>query len=91
MCLQYRVQAHKSLCMGMNSDIEKFIKNCSTFLRFQQTQPKEQIIHPKIPRKPWEVVGADMSTLHNKNYLCILDYHSKFPVIKRWKTYQQTA
>ena len=23
-----------------------------------------------------------MVTLHNKNYLCIVDYHSKFPVIK---------
>ena len=24
-----------------------------------------------------------MFTLHNKNYLCIVDYHSKFPVIKK--------
>ena len=23
-----------------------------------------------------------MFTLHNKNYLCIVDYHSKFPVIQ---------
>ena len=24
-----------------------------------------------------------MFTLNNKNYICILDYHSKFPVIKK--------
>ena len=24
-----------------------------------------------------------MFTLHNKNYLCIVDYHSKFPVFKQ--------
>ena len=24
-----------------------------------------------------------MFTLHNRNYLCIVDYHSKFPVIKK--------
>ena len=24
-----------------------------------------------------------MFTLHNKNYLCAVDYHSKFPVIKK--------
>ena len=28
-------------------------------------------------------LGIDMFTLHNKNYLCIVDYHSKFPVIKK--------
>ena len=32
---------------------------------------------------PWKVVGADMFTLHNKNYLCIVDYHSKFPLINK--------
>ena len=24
-----------------------------------------------------------MFNLHNRNYLCIVDYHSKFPVIKK--------
>ena len=37
---------------------------------------------PWIPRKPWEVVRAGLFTLHNKYYLCIVDYHSKFSVIK---------
>ena len=45
-------------------------------------QPKDKIIHHKIPRLPQEVVGVDMFTLHNKYYICIVDYHSKFPVIK---------
>ena len=36
-----------------------------------------------IPGKPLEVVGADMFNVHNKNYLCIVDYHSKFPIIKK--------
>ena len=67
----------------MNSDIEKVVRNCFTCLEFQQTQPKEQIFQHEIPRKPWEVVGADNFTLHNKNYLCIVDYHSEFPIIKK--------
>ena len=29
------------------------------------------------------VVGADIFHYNNKNYLCIVDYNSKFPVIKR--------
>ena len=38
--------------MRMNADIENHIKNCSTCLEFQQTQPKEKHIHLDIPSKP---------------------------------------
>ena len=34
---------------SINADIEKYIKQCPTCLRFQQTQPKEWILHHKIP------------------------------------------
>ena len=44
---------------------------------------KGKIIHHKIQGKPWEVLGADMFTLNNTNYLCILDYHSIFPAVKK--------
>ena len=52
-------------------------------LKFQQTQPKEKIIHHVIPLRPWEVIGADVVYFNNKNYLCIVYYHSKFPTVKR--------
>ena len=54
-------------------------------------EPKEYIIHHEIPGKPWKVDEADMFILHSKYYLCIVDYHSRFLVIKRWETYQQKA
>ena len=74
---------HKSIYWtNINGDIEKHIKNCSTHLHFQQTQSKEKIIHHEIAVKSWEIVGADIFTLQNRNYLHIVDYHSKFPVIK---------
>ena len=40
-------------------------------------------MYHEAPGKPWEVVGSDMFTLHNKNYLCIVDYYSKFPMIRK--------
>ena len=46
-------------------------------------QPQERIIHHDIPLQPWEVVEADMFYCNNKNYLCIIDYNSKFPIVKR--------
>ena len=46
-------------------------------------QPKEKIIHHDIPLRPWEVIGTDVFHVNNMNYLYIVDYYSKFPVIKR--------
>ena len=46
-------------------------------------QPKEKIIHHDIPLRPWDVLGTDIFHFNNKNYLCIVDYHSKFSIVKR--------
>ena len=45
-------------------------------------QLKEKIIHHDIPIRPCDVVDADMFHINSKNYLCIMDYHSKFPVVQ---------
>ena len=68
---------------NINVDIEKYVKCCATCLKFQQMQPKEKIIHHDIPLRLWEVLGADVFHFNNKNYLCIADYHGKFPMVKR--------
>ena len=61
---------HKSISWAnINSDIENHINNCTTCLTFQQTQPKDKIIHHDIPIRPWDVVGMDMFTINNNNYL----------------------
>ena len=39
--------------------------------------------HNNIPLRPWEVLGADIFHFNNKNYLCVVDYHRKFPIFKR--------
>ena len=68
--------------IGMYVDIENHIKSCSSCLYFQQTQPREKIIHLDIPGKLWEGIGADIFTLNSKHYLCIVGHHSKFPIVK---------
>ena len=68
---------------NINANIEGYIKCCVTCLKFQQTQAKEKITHHDIPLRPWEVVGADVFHFKNKHHLCIIDYNSKIPVVKR--------
>ena len=75
---------HKSVYwVNINNDIENHLKNCSMCLELQQMQPKEKIIHHDILLRPWGVIGVNIFQLNNKNYLCVVDYHSKFLVIKR--------
>ena len=70
-------------CFDINTDIQKQIKRCNICLGFQQMQPKEKMIHHDIHLRPWKMLSADIFHFNNKNYLCIVDYHSKFPVIKK--------
>ena len=37
----------------------------------------------EIPGRSWESVRADIFTINNKCYHCIVDYHSNFLVIKQ--------
>ena len=46
-------------------------------------QPKEKIIHHNVPLRYWEVVGADIFNFNKINYLCIVDYNSKFPIVRK--------
>ena len=49
-----KVLAHESVYwIDINTDIEKHIKNCNMCLEFQQTQPKEKMVHHDIPLRPW--------------------------------------
>ena len=37
----------------------------------------------KVPVKAWKVVGTDIFMINNKNLLCIVDYYSNVPVLKK--------
>ena len=66
----------------MNADMENHIKIVLHALIFSKLNWKKKIIHHKIPGKLWEKMEADIFTLRKK-YLCIVDYDSKFPFIKK--------
>ena len=66
----------------MTNDIEHAVTNCTVCLLFQQTQTKDKIIPHNAPGKQWEKIGADISQINSKNFLCIIDCFSKLPIIK---------
>ena len=81
-----RLLAHESIYkIGKIADTETQIKRYLTCLGFQQLQPKERLIHQN-PRQTMGVVSVDIFYPYNKNYFCIVDYHSKIPVIKKMES-----
>ncbi|KAG1651802.1 hypothetical protein GQR58_026737 [Nymphon striatum] len=64
---------------GMSRDIENMITKCSTCAQFRRNNQKEPLLPHPVPDRPWQRVGADIMTLHGKDYLVVVDYFSKFP------------
>ena len=58
-------------------------KQCAICMECQQTQPCQKEIPYEMPHKPWEVFDANIFAVKNNTLLCIIDYYSKFPVVKR--------
>ena len=68
---------------NVNTDIEHMVKQCATCLEYQQMQPQERVLPSEIPCRQLEVVGADIFMVNNKILLCVVNYNSKFPIVKK--------
>ena len=68
--------------INMNADVQHVVKLCVKCLKYQWTQPQEKALHYEIPHSPWVVVNADVIMINGKTLLPIVDYHSKFPIVK---------
>ena len=55
--------------INMNADYDKTVKQCSTCLEYQCTQPQEAVLNHDILCKPWEIVGADVFLVNNNIHL----------------------
>ena len=66
---------------GINADIEEVVGQCTTCLRYRSNNQREPMIAHQIPDLPWLKVGTDIMTLKGKDYLVVVDYHSKYPEI----------
>ena len=75
----------------MNSEIEDIIKKCPTCLTFRKRQSSEPIMNHPIPNQLWTKAAADSFSVYGHYYLLIIDYYSKFNVIKTLNNLQSSA
>ena len=78
---------------GITSDIEQFIASCQPCLKYaasnKKCPEKKNQLGQEIPVTPWTKLGTDIFTLDGVNYLLIVNYTSKFPVV--WKLTSMTG
>ena len=78
-----------SLCIlaQPHGTLKKLVTNYRVCLKYSQANRKDpKSIGPplgqEIPTRPWVKLATDIFTFNNQNYLLIVDYMSRFPVIR---------
>ena len=66
---------------GINRDIEMTVMSCAKCGEFRNNNRKEPLIPHTVPNRPWQKIGADIFEMAGKDYLCVVDYFSKYPEI----------
>ena len=67
----------------MNIDIDDTVMHYAMCLDYQHIQLHEKTILHEFLSKPSKMVGADTFSINNETLLNVVDYHSKFPIMKR--------
>ncbi|KAL9989578.1 hypothetical protein ACROYT_G004142 [Oculina patagonica] len=63
---------------GMTADIKNYVSTCEACREYERGQPKETMMSPETPNRPWQRVAADLFELEGKVYLVTSDYYSDF-------------
>ena len=67
----------------MSSQITDLILNCDICLDHRDSNAKEPLVPHEIPSYPWQVVGTDLFTLDDKDYVVVVDYFSRYFEVAR--------
>ena len=63
---------------NINAEITNIISNCSTCFEYRNSQARETLVQHEVPSSAWVKVSTDLFTLYDKDYVIVVDYHSKF-------------
>ena len=67
----------------MSSQITDLILNCDICLDHRDSNAKEPLVPHEIPSYSWQVVGTDLFTLDDKDYVVVVDYLSRYFEVAR--------
>ena len=67
---------------GISNDVRNMVQQCPACAQNQPAPPKMPILQPDLPKRPWEKIGSDIFEYNGKRYLMIVDYYSRFIIVK---------
>ena len=73
---------------GLNDQLEKLILNCQLCLKYSKSKNKSippTALGHKVPAVPWSKVATDIFHYESQPYLLVVDYTSRFPIVRRIK------
>ena len=68
---------------GINKDILKQYQSCKTCIKHSKSQRYEPLQSHPTPELPWHMVVTDLFEIKNSKYLLLVDYYSRFPVLRK--------
>jgi len=67
---------------GLRRRLEEKCLSCEACVKVERKQPKEPLIPYPVPPFPFHTIGMDLFHLLGKDYLLVVDYLTKWPVVK---------
>ena len=68
---------------GISKDITDLTQSCTICNQNARAQQKETLQPHHIPNTPWTKLRIDLFELNKIQYMLIVDYHSRFPIVRR--------
>ena len=68
---------------NINKDIDRLVQSCTRCQENQPAQTPEPLQPHDIPTKPWSTVATDLFEFKGKQWLIVVDYYSKYPVVRQ--------
>lgn len=66
----------------INKEIETICQSCGICEKYQKSQTKETLLQHEIPTEAWDTLGTDLFHCNGREFVIIVDYYSKYPVVK---------
>ena len=63
---------------GLSTEISVMVSQCNYCQTSRNSQSHETLMPTVLPERSWQHVGCDLLTLETKDYLVIMDFHSRY-------------
>ena len=75
--------------LGINKQLEQLILNCQLCLKYSRSKNKDMphtALGHEVPPVPWSKVAMDIFHYESQSYLFIVNYTSRFPIVRKLKS-----